>query len=224
VRILGRIGLMVLILILSLVWYAGRQVGTAWSNQSSVLCSLTIVPIGDFPAQLVMENAQQVRRTFGTQVRIERPIPIAEDAIDHGRQQLVAERLIASMKAHLTAQTKDPSVMLVGLTQGDMYLQGMDWEFAFAGREAGRFAVISTARMDPESFGLPKDERTLTRRLKKMVLKQVGLYFYGLPERSEPTSVLFSPILGIDDLDAVSPDIDATDRARLAHVKKSCHS
>lgn len=103
-----------------------------------------------------------------------------------------------------------------------MYLQHKNWQFAFAGREAGRFAVISTARMDPQSFGLPKDEPALSGRLKKMVLKQVGLYFYGLPERSETTSVLFSPILGVDDLDAVAPDIDAADRARLADVKKSC--
>ncbi|MEQ1794837.1 MAG: hypothetical protein ABL970_11650, partial [Nitrospira sp.] len=115
-----------------------------------------------------------------------------------------------------------PSVMMMGFTRGDMYIEKMDWQFAFALRESGRFTMISTARMDPESFGFAPDEQVLRTRLAKMVTKQIGLYFYGLPERQEKTSVLFSPILGVDDLDEVSAELDGIDRQRLAKVVKSC--
>jgi predicted Zn-dependent protease len=209
-----------LLVAIPLGWYVGGQGARAWQAvQSASLCSLTFVSFGEFPPDLLLDSARRVEETFGVRVRIERPIPIAEQTINYGRQQLVGERLIAQMKEALPALAQDPSAMLVSFTTGDMYLEHKNWQFAFAGREAGRFAVISTARMDPQSFGLAKDETVLRGRLRKMVLKQVGLYFYGLPERKEKTSVLYSPILGVDDLDEVSSDLDAVDRVRLPEQK-----
>jgi hypothetical protein len=43
-----------------------------------------------------------------------------------------------------------------------------------------------------------------------------------LPDRQEKTSVLFSPIMGLDDLDAIAPDFDAVDRQRIAQLPRPC--
>jgi predicted Zn-dependent protease len=112
--------------------------------------------------------------------------------------------------------------MMMGFTRGDMYTRHKNWRFAFATREDGRFAAISTARMDPVSFGLPPNDDVLLRRLLKITSKQIGLYFYSLPEREEKSSVLFSPILGVDDLDEVSMDFDAIDRGRIGQTARRC--
>ncbi len=209
------------VLAVSMLGYAGYSSGTAWQNSSATLCHLTFVPFGDFSEALLQDSAQQVERTFGMRVTVHRPVPIGEQAVNYERGQLSGDRLIGLMKQAVPDQAANPAVMLVGFTRGDMYLEHKNWRFAFAGREAGRFAVISTARMDPETFGLPRNEEIVRARLRKMVLKQVGLYFYGLPERQDKASVLYSPILGIDDLDEIASDLDATDRGRLS--KKGCH-
>ena len=199
-------------------WYAAGY----WQNHSATLCRITFVPLGEFSEPLLTDLVQQYQRTLGVHIERHPPIPIPEGVIDYSRRQIVGERLIALMKEQLPEQAHDQSVMLVGFTHGDMYMANKNWQFAFAVRELGRFAVISTARMDPMSFGLPPDQEVLRTRLGKMVTKQIGLYFYGLPERHEKTSVLFSPILGVDDLDEVSSEFDATDRQRLTKIVKSC--
>ena len=40
-------------------------------------------------------------------------------------------------------------------------------------------------------------------RLRKMVTKDIGILYYGLPQSSNPHSVLYNRILGIEELDAV---------------------
>jgi len=195
-----------LLVALASAWYVGSQAARAWQlMQSASLCSLSFVALGEFSPELLADSARQVEQTYGIRARVETTLPVAEQTINYARQQLVAERLIAQMKERLPGLAQDPTVMLVGFTAGDMYLEHQNWRFAFAGREAGRFAIISTARMDPQSFGLAQDDTILRGRLRKMALKQVGLYFYGLPQRNDKTSVLYSPILGVDDLDDVAP-------------------
>ena len=78
--------------------------------------------------------------------------------------------------------------------------------------------------MDPVSFGLPPNDGVLVRRLLKMTSKQIGLYFYELPERQEKSSVLYSPILGVDDLDEVSMDFDTVDKERIGQTARRCNS
>jgi hypothetical protein len=39
-----------------------------------------------------------------------------------------------------------------------------------------------------------------------MVSKNVGILYYKLPQKSDRKSVMFGPILGIDDLDSIGED------------------
>lgn len=166
--------------------------------------------------------ANYYRETLGVTIEISPTIPFTESMIDVGRDQLVGEQLIDEMKRQLPTYANNPRVLMIGFTRGDMYILHKDWQFAFAYRETGRFAAISTSRMDPESFGEPADDRVLVPRLIKMTSKQIGLLFYELPEREEKTSVLFSPILGVDDLDAVAMNFDALDRKRMGPPARKC--
>ncbi len=188
------------------------------------LCQIVFVPIGNFPETALHKVAHYYRDTLGIEITVTRIVPFEEPMIDRGRNQLVGEQLIDQMKRYLPAYTDNPRIMMIGFTRGDMYVQHKNWLFAFAHREDGRFAAISTARMDPESFGLPADDRVLISRLIKMTSKQIGLYFYELPQREETTSVLFSPILGVDDLDVVAMDFDALDRKRMGPTTRRCYA
>jgi len=191
---------------------------------SDGLCQIMFVPIGDFPPRSLQSVADYYEQTLGLHVELGPAIRIEEPMIDRRRGQLIGEELVNQMKSQLPTQANEPRLLMIGFTRGDMYIRHKDWRFAFAHREQGRFAAISTARMDPVNFGLPVDDGALVRRLIKMTSKQIGLYYYRLPERQEKTSVLFSPILGVDDLDSVSLDFDSFDRERMGSPVKQCGS
>ena len=207
------------ILVALLLCYGGMPLFAA----SKQLCQITFVPIGDFPSTSLQTLANYYEKTLGLHIDVQPTIPFEDSMIDRSRGQLIGEELINGMKAGYPTQAQDRSVMMVGFTRSDMYIRHRNWQFAFATREDGRFAAISTARMDPVSFGLPPNDGVLVRRLLKMTSKQIGLYFYGLPERQEKSSVLFSPILGVDDLDEVSMDFDAIDRDRIGQTARQCN-
>ena len=51
---------------------------------------------------------------------------------------------------------------------------------------------------------LTPDEELLRSRLRKMVIKNIGMMYYGLPVSRDPRSVLYGNVLGLDDLDYMS--------------------
>jgi len=197
--------------------------GMQFFAASNHLCQITFVPIGNFPSTSLQTLASYYGKTLGLHIDVQPTIPFEDSMIDRSRGQLIGEELINRMKLGFPAQVQDRTVMMVGFTRGDMYVRHKNWQFAFAHREDGRFAAISTARMDPTSFGLPPNDGIMVRRLLNMTSKQIGLYFYELPERQEKSSVLFSPILGVDDLDEVSMDFDVIDRGRIGQTARQCN-
>jgi predicted Zn-dependent protease len=84
-----------------------------------------------------------------------------------------------------------------------MYIRKYSWAFGFTYRVENRFAVVSSARMNPIILGRPADPVLLQTRLRKMITKNLGILYFHLPQSNDPSSVLYRSILGIDDLDRV---------------------
>ena len=83
--------------------------------------------------------------------------------------------------------------------------------------------------MDPRFYGLPADNELLTSRIEKMTTKDIGALALGRRERSNPRSVLYTPILSLDDLDFMTEDFAprppaADKRAWLAHANTACRA
>ena len=94
-----------------------------------------------------------------------------------------------------------------------MYIEAKrdQWSFAFSLRSGdGRFAVISYRRMRFRNGGQPPrpSDTVLKDRLQKMVAKNIGIMQFGLPASTNPRSVLFGNILGVDDLDRMTEEFD----------------
>ena len=126
--------------------------------------------------------------------------------VDERRRQLIAEELLSLLKRRYPEHARSPQSIVIGITEGDMYIREVNWRFAFARRDGDRFAIVSSARMDPVSFGYLPDEELLQTRLRKMLSKNIGIMYYKLPQKSDRRSVMFGPILGIDDLDSMGED------------------
>ena len=164
------------------------------------------VPIGTFSYPSLSELADYYGRTLHLTIEILSAIEAGREAMDETRGQFIGEELINLMKQRYPQLANDQSVMLIGVTPKDMYIREYTWQFAFAIRDEGRFVVVACYRMNPEVFGLPLDSKLFHTRIRKIITKNIGMLYFGLPQSTDRKSVLFGPILGLDDLDSIGED------------------
>jgi predicted Zn-dependent protease len=182
-----------------------------WIAPSPPPSDLYLVPIGDVPPELMEDLASHLETRFRTRITSLSPLAFDRATFDPQRRQTVADDLIAAVRRRYTTLARDDRARVIGVTPFDMYMQEMadQWAFTFSLRsDDGRFAVVSYARMNPVNLGESPDDERLRTRLRKMVTKNVGIKYYGLPLSRDPRSVLYGQIGGVDDLDRISEYFD----------------
>jgi len=167
---------------------------------------LYFVPLSNFSAASLTKLANYCKQKTGIEVTLIQPVPFALSTIDKQRQQVIAEEAIELIKLRYPNLAADPNAIVIGLTDEDMYIRKYDWQFAFTYRKETRFAVVSTARMNPVNLGQPANNVLLESRMRKMVLKDIGLLYYLFTSNRNPESVLYEGVEGVDDLDKMGED------------------
>ena len=162
---------------------------------------LYLVPLGSFPAKKVNDLASFYRNKYGLPVETLPSVPLSSTAIDLGRNQLIAEKAIELMKQANPQLANDSQAIMIGLTSRDMYIAKRDWQFSFSLREQGKYAVVSSGRMNLPNRGQKVTEELILTRMRKMVTKNVGILYYHLPASDDPRSVLYRDVGGISELD-----------------------
>jgi predicted Zn-dependent protease len=180
-------------------------------GQTSPQRDLYFVAIGDVPRGLVNNLASHFERKFGISILVLKPLRLEPTATDPERRQAVADRLIRAIRSTYPTLDRNPQARVIGITSSDMFMEALreQWKFTFSLRSSDRrFAVVSYARMDPAYFGQPPDEHQLQGRLRKMVAKNIGIMYFGLPASDNPRSALFRNVLGLDDLDRMTEEFN----------------
>jgi predicted Zn-dependent protease len=169
-------------------------------------CQLYFVPIGDFPGDQLGALTQYYRQKYNLEVTVLSSIPLDPATRDESRHQLMAEQLATSLRTNAPEHAADPRSVIIGFTSEDIYPTSQNWQFAFGWRLGNSgSAVVSTARMSLEYPGEPPSAKP-DIRLRKVVTKDIGILYYGLPQSSNPQSVLYNQIMGIEELDEVGDD------------------
>ena len=192
--------------IVAVVLFLGRERLSTRPLSVSPDGKVYFVPLGDFTSPSLVKLVRYYKQKYGLSIEPLAAIKLETLAADFERRQLIAEELIALMKRHYSQLANDPNVILIGITPGDIYIRQYAWQFAFGWRQEGRFAVVSSCRMDPVRFGQSPDDELLQMRLRKMITRNIGIMHYGLKQNNSPTSVLYHSILGLDDLDRRGED------------------
>jgi hypothetical protein len=176
--------------------------------------SLSLAAISAFPPDLVAELAAFYSKKLGIDVEILTPSPLDQTALDQARNQLVAEDLIAALTRSYPKPPSEQGKVIIGLLTDDLYIRDRpDWDWAFGLRGDRRYAVVSTARMG----GLAEPIAPIVKsRLRKMVMRDIGVLYYGLPLNHDPFSVLYVDLLGLDDLDRMGEDLCGSDCPGIA--------
>lgn len=165
------------------------------------------VPLGPGVPVPLKELADYYREHYKLNTAVLPELPLTDPRIqDPVRFQLIAEELLNYMVRKHPKLSWEPGAVVIGVTAKDMYIASATWTFSFGYRESERFAVISTARMDPTWFADPADLALLRRRLRKATTRMIGFLHYGYPETTDQRTVMFGPVRSLDDLDRLRED------------------
>jgi predicted Zn-dependent protease len=174
--------------------------------------SLHFVPVGDVSSDLMAQMASGLRIRFPGPLSVLPALAVDSTGYDDGRHQAIAENLIASVQQRYAALLREPDARIIAITPEDMYIRTERWAFAFSLRDmSDHVAIVSFARMRPETFGNTPDETLLESRLRKMVTKNIGIMCYGFPLSENPRSVLYGSIGGTDELDLMTEEFNPAD-------------
>ena len=177
-----------------------------------------LVPIGKSQSLISSDLLAFYRTKYGLELKVLAPVAVPAWARGELRNQLIAEELVEAMKRTYPQYAHDPDAILIGITDQDMYISESKWQYAFSDRVEEKYAVISTARLDPVFWKQKPSPEDLARRLRKMLSKDIGLLYFHLQQSRNYSSVLYDYIDGVEDLDDMGEDYLKTDAAVRAEM------
>ncbi len=166
-----------------------------------------LVPL-DLPANYSLDWAPEYYKArLGIEVKVLPPIPLDDWVTEASRHQAVAERITAVMAQAEKEISRDPSAILIGITNRDMFIGAQDWKFVVNYRADGRRGIVSLARLSliPEPTG--RLRVLLESRLRKILTKNILILAFDLPLSNDPTSILCLTMNPGPDLDLMSESI-----------------
>lgn len=169
------------------------------------LTDIYFIPM-EFPPSLAIELAEDLKKELGIHITVSVQMGTSPEMYVAERMQYNVAEIVKEARTVLQRikyQEKTPFAVI--LTSKDINSPPYNLRFNFAAHTTG-MSVVSTARMDNPNLGLPPDSELLYSRLKKMVKKAIGYGYYGYERSLNRESVMYSPIMGMYDLDAIGMD------------------
>lgn len=174
------------------------------------------LPIGNVPVAQIEALRAYFLKTYGLSVDVLPPWTAA-DALGSQVNQTEWKMSYQNFATELENQYRpliDNEVKIIGITPVDMHFDENDEDsFVFGAKSTknatgeGDYGLISTFRMNPETFGEPADDELWFSRIRKLVTKYVGLEYYDLAEDENPASPMFRGIYSLRALDAMTGDL-----------------
>ena len=165
-----------------------------------------LLPLGQ-PAVDLLENIPEyIKNKFGIELVVLPVLPLDSAVVDASRSQLVAQKVIESMKQAHRELVGDYGNILIGITERDMYIAGDRRKNVFNLRKENRFVVISTSHLETRSLFEPSNPLVMQSRFRKLLIKNIGFLYYLLPLTSDPTSALYGGVEIATDIDWMTED------------------
>jgi archaemetzincin len=143
--------------------------------------------------EVLEQLASVLARTFRTPCRIRPETVDVSPAEDARRRQYYSTAILQQME-----RSVDPDARVLGITGCDLYVPVLTFVFGEAQLD-GNCAVVSTARLKEEFYGLPAREELMRERLIKEAAHELG-HTFGLRHCNDWRCVMSSSH-GVERLD-----------------------
>lgn len=151
---------------------------------------LYLVPLGAGASDEVNDLAEFLRNDFNVPVQVLPAVAPSELARDKGPRRWIGEMLVDDVASHYPQISTDEDASTIAVIDDDMSLRTLGMDYSFNFRRGSRFAVIAGARLDPGFYGLKPSPIIKRERLKKVLLKDVGDYYFHFPDTQNAASVM----------------------------------
>jgi YD repeat-containing protein len=141
---------------------------------------------------------------LGIEVFVLSPLPVDESVVDAKRHQLDGEKCLDYARKKHPELWADPSAILVAVTSRDMFIRSFRWAYAENLREDSRYALVSSARLQPASLLNKWNPEWLASRREKMLTKNIAILYFDLPMSSDYTSLLSGGVLSGSKVDCMT--------------------
>jgi hypothetical protein len=162
-----------------------------------------LVPVDGFPHVMITSLARRLSSELGINVRA----CVQAGRNDHmygTNGQMISEQVMRELSPAISRlYDTTPKTAYIVMTAAD--LNGVDGttRFVFVTHFSDRRSVLSVARMSDAFYGGRDHPEVTSARLYKIVKKTIGLQYYNLPRSTKIESVMYSPIMSLDDLDSI---------------------
>gem|GEM_PF-4512451 len=173
---------------------------------------INFVAFDEFPplAEELVTTSRAYGLKYGINARVISGFALPSAAWDAAREQYVAEDVVKAIAFRFPKMRAGRPQIYIALTNRDIFIRKFSWQYAFAYRDEGLgVAVISIDRMwfdYRRGFSHPVSREVMRSRLYKMMTKQVGVLYFGLPLSNNPRNVMFDAVGGPQELDVMGDD------------------
>ncbi len=167
-----------------------------------------LVPVAGFPDEFTLDLISKLKADTGLHVRSSLEAGVSDSLFFSDKRQMVAENALAEFSKIIPSLGKaKPNAVYIFLTPYDINSRDRRFRFLFAqGSHSQRTAIVSIARLKASASGSGEDPAAAKARLYKMVKRQVGEHYYNYGRSSNLSSVMYSPLMGLRDLDMIGTE------------------
>jgi predicted Zn-dependent protease len=168
--------------------------------------SLYVIPTDGFPEQLAANIARALTTDTGQWVKSSLLIPSGVNEPLPGTNQYPADDYLPfGIRAAKQLSDANARTYFIVLTDRDINSRAQNFRFQYSFHSPmARTSVLSVARLLYEKDGSVAPVDVIGLRAQKMLMRIVGEMKLGWKRTTDPTDLMFSPIMSIEDIDRMS--------------------
>lgn len=168
--------------------------------------SLYVIPTDGIPEQFAATVARGLTKDAGIWVKSSLLVPSGVTEPFAGTNQYPAEDYIA-LGITLTNRLRDagPNTYFIVLTDRDINSRSQNFRFVYSFHNPEvHTSVLSVARLLYTKEGKRAAIEVVSMRISKMLMRIVGEMKLGWKRSTDPTDLMYAPIMSIEDIDRMS--------------------
>ena len=146
---------------------------------------INLVPCGMVPPALLDYLVDGLKKGLAAEVTQVEKVTVPSGAYDPRRRQYRAEAFLPLLTPYRTGDKR----LVLGVTGVDLFVPELNFVFGLAD-SLHKWAIISTARLQPEFYGLPSNPQLIKKRALKEAIHELG-HLLGLGHCPNPACVMF---------------------------------